>query len=92
MKVQIKSIFEQIAEKVFVMSNLDNAKAFILEFVEGKDIKESDKKSIIKNVTEAKSLIRLYNYISNSLLKYEGMGMNQINKTAKETASETAFV
>ena len=90
MKVQIKSIFEQIAEHVFKMSNLNEAKKFILEFVESKDIKDTDKKSIIRSVNESKSIVRLYTYLSNSLLKYEGMGMNQINKTAKEAAAETA--
>jgi hypothetical protein len=27
----------------------------------------------------------------NSLLKYEGMGMNQLEKTAREAAAETEF-
>ena len=36
MKYQIKSIFEQISEKVFVIRDLNEAKKFVTEFVEGK--------------------------------------------------------
>ena len=42
-KVQIKSIFEQIAEKVFVMNNINEVKAFVKSFVEGKNINNVDK-------------------------------------------------
>ena len=91
MKVQIKSIFEQIAENVFKMQDLHTAKQFIIEFVNNKDIKDEDKKAILKAVNESKSINRLHNYLVNSLLKYEGLGMNQINKTAREAAAETEF-
>jgi hypothetical protein len=91
MKVQIKSIFEQIAENVFKMNNVGVAKQFIVEFVNNKDIKEEDKKTILKNVNDCKSITKLQTYICNSLLQYEGMGMNQINKTAREAAAETEF-
>jgi hypothetical protein len=90
MKVQIKSIFEQISEKVFTMSNVNEAKNFIIDFVETKQINEVDKKSILKAVNDSKTLTKLQTYICNSLLKYEGMGMNQINKTAKEAAANEA--
>ena len=41
-KVQIKSIFEQIAEKVFVMGNIKEIKIYVKDFVEGKNINEVD--------------------------------------------------
>jgi hypothetical protein len=88
MKVQIKSIFEQISEKVFTMSSLNEAKSFIIDFVETKQINEVDKKGIIMAVNGSKTLTKLQMYICNSLLKYEGMGMNQISKTAKEAAAD----
>lgn len=80
----LKSIFAQISEKVFSMKSLDEAKQFVTSFVEGKDINENDKKSILKEVNDAKSLVRFQNYICNALLKFEGLGMNNFNKTPKD--------
>lgn len=76
-KVQIKSIFEQIAEKVFEMKDKDAAKQFIIEFVNSKSIKEEDKKIIITNVEACKHIYKIQSYICNSLLKYEGMSVNK---------------
>lgn len=76
-KVQIKSIFEQIAEKVFEMKDKDAAKQFIIEFVNSKSIKEEDKKIIITNVEACKHMYKIQSYICNSLLKYEGMSVNK---------------
>ena len=78
--MKIKSIFEQISSQVFTMSNLVEAQNFIIDFVRSKDINEVDKNSIILNTVQAKSLPRLQSYLCNSLLKYEGMGMNQLEK------------
>lgn len=89
MKYQIKSILEQIASKVFQMKDLQEAKNFIAKFVEDKNINDKDKKDIIRNVRETTHINALYKYLSNALLKFEGLGMNQINKTAREVASET---
>ena len=88
-KVPIKSIFEQIATQIFLMTDLAKVKVFVTEFVNSKDINEHDKYHILQEVNNAKSLVRFQAYICNSLLKYEGMGMNQINKTAKEAAANT---
>lgn len=90
MKVQIKSVFEQISEQIFNMNDLAHAQNFIIDFVRSKDINDKDKNAIIIQTVQAKSLTKLQSYICNSLLKYEGMGMNQINKTAKEDIVETA--
>ena len=88
MKHPIKSILEQISSQVFVMKNLDEAKDFVKDFVKDKNINEQDKISILRETENAKSLIKFQTYLCNALLKYEGMGMNQFNKTAKEAAIE----
>ena len=75
--MQIKSIFEQISSQVFAMTNLNQAKAYVTEFVNSKGINEDDKRSILAAVNEAKSLMRFQSYICNSLLKYEGMGVSR---------------
>jgi len=92
MKYPIKSIFEQISERVFLIKDLNEAKKFVTEFVEGKNINDVDKKNILREVNNAKTLTRFQTYICNSLLRYEGMGMNKLNKSTKESAAETVLV
>ena len=75
-KVQIKSIFEQIAEKVFVMNNVNDIKSFIKSFVEEKSINNIDKNIIVTNVDKCKNTQAVQRYICNSLLKYEGMSVS----------------
>ena len=91
MKPQIHSILEQISEQVFKMTNLEQAKKFVTEFVEGKGINEKDKQSILNETKNTKSLVAFQRYLCNALLKYEGLGMNKMNKTAREAAADTAF-
>lgn len=73
--MQIKSIFQEISETVFQMKNLDEAKNYIINFVSQRSINDKDKLSILKAVSESKSLFKLQNYLCNSLLKYEGMSL-----------------
>lgn len=82
MKIQIKSVFEQIAEQVFKMNDVTKAKQFITEFVDSKQINDADKQLIVKNVGDCKTMVRLQTYLCNSLLKYEGMSLS---KSVKET-------
>ena len=84
MKHPIKSIFEQISESVFKMTDLNETKRFVKTFVEEKNINPKDKQKILDEVNKAKSLLRFQTYICNSLLKYEGMGMNKLNKVSED--------
>jgi hypothetical protein len=76
-KVQIKSIFEQIAEKAFSMTNLQEIKTFVTEFVESKDINSVDKNTILTNVDKCRNVQAVQRYICNSLLQYENLGVGQ---------------
>lgn len=89
MKAQIVSIFEQIAEQVNSIKDLAQGRQSLIEFVQKTKVNDKDKKLIVYNISEAKNIYALQKYVYNSLLKYEGMGMNQINKTAREAAAET---
>ena len=75
MRVQIKSIFEQIAEQVFKMTDATKAKTFIVEFVNEKNINDDDKRTILNNIENLKSIVQIQKYICNSLLQYEGLGV-----------------
>ena len=89
MKHQIKSIFEQISTTVFEMTDVQKAKTYITEFVSGKGINDNDKTKILKDISNIPSIIKLQQYVCNSLLKYEGMGVGEIDKSARKAASET---
>lgn len=75
MKVNIKSVLGEIAPQVFQIRNLDEAKGIIINFLETKNIKETDKQIIVSNVSQFKHINAVHGYIANSLLKYEGMGV-----------------
>ena len=75
MRVQIKSIFEQIAEQVFKMTDATKAKTFIIDFVNEKNINDDDKRTILNNIEKLKSITQIQKYICNSLLQYEGLGV-----------------
>jgi hypothetical protein len=77
--MKIKSIFEQIAEQIFQMRDVEQMKAFVREFVESKKIKDEDKQRILQNIEGIKTPTKFHQYICNSLLMYEGMGMNKVN-------------
>ena len=75
MRVKIKSIFEQIAEQVFKMTDVTKAKTFIIDFVNEKNINDDDKRTILNNIENLKSIAQIQKYICNSLLQYEGLGV-----------------
>ena len=76
-KFEIKSVFEQIANQIFVIKDVNKAKEFIVEFISSKGINDRDKKVIINNIEGIKNMMKLQMYICNSLLKYEGMSVNK---------------
>jgi len=75
-KVQIKSVFEQIASNVFTMKDVNQAKVYITEFITNKGINGVDKNIIVNNVNKCNNISQLQRYVCNSLLQYEGMGVN----------------
>jgi hypothetical protein len=75
MKIKIKSVLEEVAPQVFQIRDLNEAKGVILSFIETKNIKDTDKKIIVDNVSQFKNINAVHRYIANSLLKYEGMGI-----------------
>jgi hypothetical protein len=74
-KVNIKSVFEQISSEVFIMNNHQQAKDFITNFISNTQIKDIDKNIILNNVNKCKRISDIQRYICNSLLKYEGMSV-----------------
>jgi len=74
--VKIKLVFEQIATNVFAMKDVNQAKAFITEFITSKGINGVDKNIIVNNVNKCTNINAIQRYVCNSLLQYEGMGVS----------------
>jgi hypothetical protein len=70
------STLSQIAEQVFTATTVGQAKSIVTNHIGDTKIKDADKNLIIKNVNELKSLVRVQTYLCNSLLKFEGLGLN----------------
>jgi hypothetical protein len=77
-KVQIRSIFEQISEIVFNTADLAIAKQNTVEFVSSKNINDKDKQAILFSINECKTITKFQMYVTNALLKYEGLGMDMV--------------
>lgn len=74
--VKIKSVLEDIAPQVFSAVNVKVGKELVIKHVSERAIKGVDKDIMLKNVSQIKTTEALHKYICNSLLKYEGMGLN----------------
>jgi hypothetical protein len=57
------------------MTDATKAKTFITEFVNEKNINDDDKRTILNNIENLKSIAQIQRYICNSLLQYEGLGV-----------------
>ena len=88
MKITIISIFEEISTVVFPMKSLTEAQTYTIKHVQNSRINEHDKAAITRTISDCISLIQLQRYICNSLLKYEGMGADKVNKSARKAARE----
>lgn len=74
---QIKSVLEAISTAVFTTkwNSLEEAKQYVINAMENKTIALNDYLAINKAVKEAPTMVKLQQYLCNSLLKYEGMGV-----------------
>jgi hypothetical protein len=81
----IKSLFSEISEWAFTTTDLSIAKSDTIKYVLESKINETDKKRIIYSLNECKTIHKFHCYISNSLLKYEGLGLGlKLDRLAKQ--------
>jgi hypothetical protein len=79
-KFPITSTLSQIATLVFQAKDLKEAQQITVEHLNKTKIKDTDKTKMIIEINNQKNLIRLQTYICNALLKYESLGLSQLNK------------
>jgi hypothetical protein len=75
-----KSVLEQIISDVYKMTDVNEAKNFIENFLEEKKIDDVTKKQMLQNISEIESMLKLQFYMTNSLLRFEGMSVNKYDK------------
>ena len=75
-----KSVLEQIINDVYTMTDVNEAKNFIENFLEEKKINDVTKNQMLQNISEIKSMLKLQFYMTNSLLRFEGMSVNKYDK------------
>ena len=75
-----KSVLEQITSDVYKMTDVNEAKKFIENFLEEKKIDNVTKSQMLQNISEIKSMLKLQFYMTNSLLRFEGMSVNKYDK------------
>jgi hypothetical protein len=75
-----KSVLEQIIDNVYKMEDVVEAKTYITNFLEEKKIDDVTKKQMLQNISEIKSMFKLQYYMTNSLLRFEGMSVNRYDK------------
>ena len=72
--MEITSTLATIAQDVFTAPDLATAREIISSHVSNSKIKEEDKQKMLLEVSQIPSLLKLQRYLSNALLKYEGLG------------------
>jgi hypothetical protein len=75
MKKQINSIFTKHFNDLMEITNSEDLKNRVLEIVNGSSIKPLDKRKIVLDITPLGTTKSLQVYLTNSMLKYSGLGV-----------------
>ena len=70
-----ESTLNQVAQTVWAIRNVNEAKEAFVRHIESTKIKKTDKITMVNNVQGIKTKSRLDMYLANSLLKFEGLGV-----------------
>ena len=73
--MKIESKLAEVISQVYRVDNLQAAKEILIPFLEASKIKEADKKTMLAQIKKLTHLGLLQVYITNALLKYEGLGL-----------------
>ena len=75
--MNIQSTLTKIAEQVFTAKSCDEAKKIALDYLSESKINEEDRVKMIAEIEQKKDLVKLQIYITNALLKFEGLSVNK---------------
>jgi len=77
MKCTPVSIFFDQYDNLIQITDVDSLKEAITNLVDGSNIKLIDKRKIKLDIMDIQSLLKLQTYVTNSMLKYQGLGVNR---------------
>lgn len=66
------SVLNKVVQKVFNAKTVDHARDLIKECLETSQINENDKQIMLNEIAQIKTLLKMYQYIANAILAYEG--------------------
>ena len=69
------SFFTSIMNEFYAMQDFDQAKAYITSYVKDSSINPTSKHTILIRISQIYNLTELQKYVTNSMLKYMGMGL-----------------
>jgi len=72
-----ESTLAQIAEQLYKTTDVLTAKDLFATHLEGTKIKQEDKKKMIYEMNQQRNIYGVYKYMTNALLKFEGLGVGQ---------------
>ena len=76
----MKSVINKIIEKIYVEKSLENGKKICITTLTESQINNHMKKKMINEINNVKSLIKLQTYMTNCLLRFEGLSVNKYKK------------
>ena len=71
--MNIVSTLASLTPHIWEIKDLEEARTFLLQHIEGTKIKDRDR--MIRDISEIKTLTALHRYTANALLKFEGLGV-----------------
>jgi hypothetical protein len=81
--MKYESTLTNITEQVYKAASLNEAKTAMVDYLKTTRVKEADK--MIQTATKINNLLKLQEYFTNCLLRFEGLSVNSYQK---EVASD----
>lgn len=83
--IHFESTLASITEQVYGAKTATEAKTVMVDYLKGTKVKDRDK--MIETVSGLTNLVKIQQYFSNCLLKFEGLSLTQV-KTEGEVVAE----
>lgn len=75
-----ESTLAQITDQLYLATSVDEAKSIMQAHIESTHIREKDKKKMILELSHLTTLVKVQQYFTNALLRFEGLSVNSYSK------------
>lgn len=75
------SILGDVIQQIYKCTDLEEGKKLMTDFINERKIKELDKRKMLFELNNVKSLIKLHFYVTNAMFKFEGLGVSDFKKS-----------